>query len=268
LALFSNPKNAQENAEKSPITLEQVSQYYQKLQSSAAAIYVIGDLSEQAKLEVTQALNTISKEYRLVEATNITSQYEPDSHILEYNKKTDQNTLWQSQSAITLQPLSSVKEWISLQIWGTDLVSTLNKQSHIDFVQLAFTLSPKHPWTRWNIQYALDLTTTPDKNHKKDNSTLNANSLITDKNLPSINDKDKFNDLFDAFKEQLEKQAQSPTWWSYIATQVVHPDGQLTLETFANGYKEAVDTFTMEDYQNALTTLLKTSTYQEIQVYQ
>ena len=264
-ALFSGPKQKQNDADITKITLEQVRQYYQNMRSSVSAIYVIGDLTSQAKLNVTQALNTITQDYHLTEASSEINKYESASHIIEHNKKTNKNILWQSQSAIALQPIASVTEWISLQIWGTDLVSTLNQQTHIDFVQLAFTLSPQHPWAHWSTQYAI--TQTAEKS-TKDDLFLTAQSLVFSENVPSINDKDRFNELFDAFKEQLELQVQSPTWWSYVATQVAHSDGQLTLAQFANDYKEAVDTFTIDDYKNALIPLLKTSTYQEIQVYQ
>jgi len=77
-----------------------------------------------------------------------------------------------------------------------------------------------------------------------------------------VSNKKAFQTLLDTFKQQLEQQTLSPTWWSTIATQVTHEDGQLTLEQFTNSYQEAIDSFTIEDYQTALKHLLKPSSYQ------
>lgn len=253
------------NTDAAAVTLEQVSQYYKTMHSHASAIYVIGNLNTEAKDAIEEVLNNVSKNDQLAVASTLIEDYEPTSRTVEFNKKSASDYLWQTQSAVALKPIASVKEWISLQIWGADLVSTLNQQANMDFVQLAFTLSPQHPWSRWNIQYSAALTQDAESLNTK---MLDAKSLLTQQNMPSTQDQATFNRLFDSFKTQLEIQTQSPTWWSYMATQVTHLDGQLTLEDFVSSYKEAIDTFTQTDYQNALTDLLKTSTYQEIQVYQ
>ncbi|MEO9274571.1 insulinase family protein [Marinomonas sp. 5E14-1] len=263
--LFQDQDKQENNTDVVAVTLEQVSQYYKTIHSNASAIYVIGNLNTEAKAAIEEVLNNVSENDQLaVESTSI-EEYEPASHTVEFNKKSASNYLWQTQSAVALEPIASVKEWISLQIWGADLVSTLNKQTNMDFVQLAFTLSPKHPWARWNIQYSAALTQDAENLNTK---MLDAKSFLTQHNIPSAQNQATFNRLFDSFKTQLEIQTQSPTWWSYMATQVIHLDGQLTLEEFVNSYKKAIDTFTQTDYQNALTGLLKASTYQEIQVYQ
>ena len=242
-------------------SLKQVADYYHSLKSSAAGIFIVGDMSPQTKQTVEKAIDTISQDYQLANPSAESIQYESISSTIQQNE----GELWQTRSAIALKPVSSIKEWISLQIWGADLVSTLNQQQHIDFVQLAFTLSPQRPWAWWNIQYANQSLNQADNDA---GPFINAKSLVFVEQIPSANNSDTFDELLDNFKQQLEQQALSPTWWSYIATQVTHEDGALTVEQFAEGYKEAVDSFTIEDYQTALQNLLQPSSYQEIQVYQ
>ncbi|UTV99424.1 insulinase family protein [Marinomonas rhizomae] len=246
------------------VSLKQVTNYYQSLKSSAATIFIVGDMSPETKQNVKKAMNTISEGYQLSKTSPEAIHYESVSSTIQQNE----GDLWQTRSAIALMPVASIKEWISLQIWGADLVSTLNQQQHIDFVQLAFTLSPHRPWAWWNIQYANDLTKTINEPSDDVSRLMNAKSLVFVEQVPSVNDKNNFNKLLDNFTQQLEQQTLSPTWWSYIATQVTHEDGALTVEQFAKGYKEALDSFTIEDYQTALQRLLKPSSYQEIQVYQ
>ncbi|WP_421846936.1 insulinase family protein [Marinomonas sp.] len=261
--LFFDKADEQNNETITSVSLEHVADYYQNLKSSANAIFVVGDMSPEAKKTVEAAINTISQNYRLSNASAETIHYESISSTIQQNE----GELWQTRSAIALMPVSSIKEWISLQIWGSDLVSTLNHQ-HMDFVQLAFTLSPQHPWAWWNIQYTNNITETASEPINDTNQFIDAKSLVFVEQIPSANDKNNFNTLLDNFKEQLEQQTLSPTWWSHIATQVTHEDGPLTVEQFAQGYKEAIDSFTIEDYQTALQHLLKPSSYQEIQVYQ
>jgi len=256
-------KNKQQAGSKTPeVSLEQVSNYYQNLKTSAAAIYIVGDMSAEAKQTVQNAINSISQDYRLSNASAETILYQPLSVVIQQGK----GDLWQSRSAIALTPVSSIKEWISLQLWGTDLVSTLNQQQHIDFVQLALTLSPQRPWAWWNIQYANN--NTVNKMTNTQTPIIDAKKFIFWQQIPSTHDKTTFDTLFNTLKTQLEQKTLSPTWWSAIATQATQEDGPLTLAEFANGYQEAIDSFSIEDYQTALKHLLKPSSYQEIQVYQ
>ncbi|NVK73649.1 MAG: insulinase family protein [Oceanospirillaceae bacterium] len=262
--LFFDKTSKQNDTAKTQVSLKQVSDYYQNLKSSAATIFIVGDMAPDIKQTVQNAINTISQDYQLSKASAEAIHYESVSTTIQQNE----GELWQTRSAIALMPVSSIKEWISLQIWGADLVATLNQQQHIDFVQLAFTLSPQRPWARWNIQYADNITKRISEGSYDTSRFMNAKSLVFVEQIPSANSKETFGTLLDNFKQQLEQQTLSPTWWSYIATQVTHEDGALTVEEFANGYKEAVDSFTIEDYQTSLKHLLKPSSYQEIQVYQ
>ncbi len=262
--LFLDKNKQQDISKMANVSLEQVSNYYHSLKMSAASIFIIGEMSPDAKQTVQGAINLISQDYRLSKTSAEAILYEPLSTVIQKNE----GDLWQTRSAMALMPVSSVKEWISLQLWGADLVSTLNKQQHIDFVQLALTLSPQRPWAWWNIQYGDKVTAVSNEPSGEKNRFINAKSLIFVEQVPSVMDEKAFQTRLDTFKQQLEQQTLSPTWWSSIATQVTHEDGQLTLEQFANSYQEAMDSFSMEDYQTALKHLLKPSSYQEIQVYQ
>lgn len=263
LTLHSNSTDMQNNQAVTDLLLPQVTSFYQNLQRSAGTIFIVGNLSIEAKQTIETALNTITQNYQLAPSVVELDQNTQANSIV---RATEGDNLWQTKSRLALMPISSIKEWLSLQIWGADLVSTLNKQAHIDFVQLVLTLSQHQPWVRWDIQYTNHLIKNPKSGHS--NTTMNAISFTSIEKVPSASNKEAFEQLFDTFKEQLEQQTQSPTWWSHIATQVTHEDGQLTLEEFISSYKDAVDTFTINDHQVALKHLLKPSSYREIQVYQ
>jgi hypothetical protein len=260
--LFSTTTSKQNSPTIADLSLPQISSFYKDLQTFAGTIFVVGDLSAEAKQTVEQALNVISQNFQLVQPVAKSDQNVKNSAIV---REVEGQDLWQTQSAIALTPISSIQEWLSLQIWGADLVSTLNKQENINFVQVAMTLS-QQPWVSWNIQYANHLIEKVQSDGSK--NRMDAISFTSTDKVPSVNDEEAFELLFDSFKTQLEQQVQSPTWWSYIATQVTHENSELTIKEFVNGYKEAVDTFTINDYQVALKHLLMPSSYQEIQVYQ
>ena len=263
-ALFFDSAAEQISRNRTPASLERIIDYYQSLKNAAVAIYIVGDLTLEAQKSLQTALNEISRDFQIAKNPAEQIQHEPLSTIIQQN----QGELWQTRSAIALKPVATIKEWISLQIWGADLVATLNQQQHIDFVQLALTLSPTNPWAWWSIQYSNNPIIAPTVSNEEMDQLIDAKSLVFTEQVPSIKSEKRFQTLLDTFKTQLETQALSPTWWSYIATQITHVDSQLTLEQFANNYQEAVDSFSAEDYQVALTQLLISSSYQEIQVYQ
>ncbi len=268
--LFTN-KNL--DTKHASITLNKVIEHHQSLLSSLSTIYIFGGLPEQAKPAIDAMLNAVSQHSITKEQPDEPTENQLSTRHISSNlannttldtNQTPPSILWQSRSAVALSPLTSVQDWMTLQIWGSDLVSTLNKQTHIDFTQLALTLPSKQPWAGWNIQYATHLVPQETEQEEK----LTAESFVFADNLPSIKDKKRFETLFDTLVEQLEQQALSPTWWSYIATQVTQENSPLSLEDFAKSYKEAVDTFSLESYQTALNRLLLPSSYQEFQVYQ
>jgi hypothetical protein len=261
--LFFDKTHPQDETNTSTISLTQVADYYQSLKFSATAIYIVGDIPPTSKPLIQNAIDTISQDYRLATTSTNITQYAPLSTTIQQNE----GELWQTRSAIALAPIMSVKDWISLQIWGTDLVTTLNQQPHINFVQLELTLSPQRPWAWWNIQYGNDLTKASSETIDQAKRFINAKSLVFIEQVPSANESKTFHSLLDQFKQQLEQQTLSPTWWSDIATKVTDKNGPLTLEEFADHYQDAVDNFTIEEYQSALKNLLKPSSYQEIQAY-
>ncbi|MBJ7536498.1 insulinase family protein [Marinomonas transparens] len=258
-SLFTNNNTQQSTA----LSVAQVQAYYHSLKAHSAAIFIIGPMNQDIQKTVKGMIDKISEDFQPSTQTNKVASHEAASATTKQGK----GSLWQTRNAIALTPLTNVKDWISLQLWGTDLVQSLNKQEDVDFTQLNLTLSQQHPWAWWNIQHSNALLV-EQASTKNSNKTLKAKDLISVEQLPSANNKDTFNALLDTFKKQLEQQTLSPTWWSYIATQVTYKDGPLTLQNFADGYKEAIDTYTQDDYKTAIQRLLKVSSYQEIQVYQ
>ncbi|TYL49198.1 insulinase family protein [Marinomonas sp. IMCC 4694] len=265
--LFAPSAIDQNTHTKSNHSLVQVKSHYFALKHAASAIIIVGDLSDDSKQALQTALNLISQDYRLAEATRKPTIHSTGTAIAHSETPHHKGNLWQSRSAIALAPITSVEDWVSLQLWGADLVSTLNQQTHIDFVQLALTLSPQQPWASWSIQYSA-LLPVDSQSSNSDAPVINAPDLALFDRLPSLNDKANFEELFDTFKRQIEQQTLSPTWWSDIAAKVTHENSKLTLETFAADYQNAIDSFTQEKYQNALQRLLIPSSYQEIQIHQ
>ncbi|BFM50242.1 hypothetical protein THO17_24050 [Marinomonas sp. THO17] len=243
-------------------SLSEVKNYYQNMTQSVSAIYLTGDLSDRSKALVEAALNAITENFS-------PNTMENDIQITSVSTVIQRHhgELWQTRSAVALTPLSNVTQWLSLQIWGADLVNKLNNEEKINFVQLNLTLAPQHPWVGWNVQYHLNDTLdarTPSTGAPQ----LSLKSFVFAEQIPSSNDKDGFNALREQLLQQIEQNAQSPTWWAQIASQVSHQNTELTLEKFANNYREAVDNFNFQAYQEALKELFNAQTYQEIQVYQ
>lgn len=269
--LFYN-KESSEMASDKPVkmTAEQLAKYYQTLQNQVSGIYIVGYMDKETQTLLKKSLDDLSQVFKV--SSSHQDSLIPETQSLTIRENNGEQ-IWQTQSAIALSPLNSTQEWISLRLWGTDLVQTLNQQDYVDFVQLTLTLSPQHPWAWWSIQHKNkslletpnSITTTLSESATQD---LPPKAFIFVEQVPSANNSKAFNMLFDHFRKQLATQVLSPTWWSNIATQVTSPDSQLTLTQFANSYNKAVDTYTQDDYRNALIRLLKTSSYQEIQVLQ
>lgn len=250
------------------ISLTDVKEYYQKMTQSVATIYLVGDMSEQSQNIVKAGLNAITEQFSPAFAAEQSHSESIELASLSALIQQNQGILWQTRSALALPPVSTVQQWLSLQIWGADLVDSLNAQERIDFVQLDLALSPHHPWVWWNVQYSPANQHADVSNISTGEPDISLKSFVFVEQVPSIKDKKRFEQLLESLIIQLEENTLSPTWWSVIAGQFTHQDSELTLETFAQGYKEAVDNFRYEDYQAALKQLINAQTYQEIQVYQ
>ena len=241
------------------ITLAAISNNYKQLTHQTTAIFVIGNMTKQTQKAIKASLNHLSQKLAL--ATNDT-----DSIINTKSTSTSQHgqgaTLIETQSAIAITPLSSVKQWLSLQVWGTDMVNTFNSQNDVNEAQLYLTLSAEHPWARWIIHYT---NKTPRKKTPA-NVRMTARSFIDNTQIPSIHDKKRFTLLLKSVKNQLAQSTLNPSWWSNLATTTTQENSTLTLAQFAKTYQNAIDTFNQDDYKAALNSLFITSSYQEIQV--
>ncbi|MBR7889628.1 insulinase family protein [Marinomonas sp. A79] len=251
-----------------PLSLEQINRYYQTLKHSASAIYVVGHLSDEAKSALDDTLNKLTRDYRLA-TTDAGNTIEHVSAVIRKGT----GTLYQTHSALAFTPITSIQDWISLQIWGVDLMSALNKSPSVEFVQLALTLSPKRPWAQLHIQHKQAFTDPlpPEENgeiNAKVMPFIEAKQFVFAHQVPSANDDTLFQTHFSTFKDHLEQQILSPSWWATLATQVTHEDGLLPLQQFTQDYKNAIESFTIEDYRTALQQRLLSSSYQEIQIYQ
>lgn len=244
----------------SPIDLSQVSEYYQTMKQNLVAISVVGALNESSLAQLKSHLDTITQTFQRAVPTPQTRHWQTST-----TQKRGTGELWQTSSALALQPLRSTQDWVSLQLWGGDLVKQLNQQNNMDFVQLNLSLTPNYPWAWWSIQYQQALLVAE---QQAPASEFKADSFVQLEKIPSVNDQAYFNALFDTFKEQLSAQAMSPTWWNHIATQVVQPYGPFDLQSFAEQLPDTMDNLTRSTYKERLESLFVPSSYQEIQVYQ
>ncbi|MEO9654271.1 insulinase family protein [Marinomonas sp.] len=242
------------------ISLSQVHDYYQTLKQNLVAISVVGPLGDHALTQIQNHLNQITQGFQLPEAS-----YQSVALQEHHTEQLGNGQLWQTNSALALQPLSSTQDWVSLQLWGGDLVRQFNQEPSMNFVQLNLSLTPQQPWAWWNIQYRQAVLVSDEETTAGE---LNAASFVQLENLPSVNDQTKFNELFDTFKQQVTSQALSPTWWNHIATQVVQPQGPFDLQAFADQLPDTIDNLTRGNYKERLESLFAPSSYQEIQVYQ
>jgi len=239
---------------KMQVTQEQVADYYQQLTQHVSRITLVGNMSQATKQAVNASLNRITKHFRHPPSLSpLSFKVNPHSHLL--SKEEAQQGL--TQQGIALRPLRSVQDWISLQLWGANVIDTLNKQSTTQYAQLNFILSPRLPWAWWRVQHSQETKTLP-LAHMKD--------AINTETLPSVTENKHFNALFTSFQQQLNKQSHSPDWWIKMATEVTPPNSPLTPSDFAKHYQNAIDTFTQKNYQEALKYLFITSSYQENQV--
>lgn len=250
---------SKKNTPPATITLDAVNQYYASLQQNTAAIFIIGNMTEPTKTAIKTTLDTLSKHFLL---TTNHSETAPDRQINNTTRPSLNTSLIKPQ-IIALTPLSSVKEWISLQIWATDLVNTLNNQTSIDDTKLNLTLSAKHPWAQWKIQYADQQQSVNKNTHSMADITIK--NFTDPSKIPSVNDKKRFTLLLANVKKQLKQNALDPSWWSKLAATSTQEGSRLTLEQFAKHYQGAINTFNQDDYKAALKTLFITSSYQEIQ---
>ncbi|GAB3486579.1 hypothetical protein GCM10027340_24180 [Marinomonas epiphytica] len=255
-ALFNDPPFTIHDA----VSLEQIQKAYQQLQSHLSHIVLVGYLPADIESDIKLKLNALSRHFSLPVAD------QADSALAARKvQKHGTGELWQSHSALAITPIQKVEDWISLQLWGGDLVQQLNQQDTISFTQLNLALAAKQPWVWWNIQYQPPVLVAQDSTEQHN---LNAESFAKTDSIPSANQQERFNALFSSFKEQLEGQALTPAWWSQIATQVIALNATFDLNAFAQSYKNSIDEFNREAYQSSLAELLQGSNYQEIQVYQ
>ena len=237
-----------------------MSEYYQTLKQNLVAISLVGPLDDHALSQIQNHLNKITQGFQLPE-----TPFQPLALKARHTEQVGNGQLWQTSSALALQPLNSTQDWVSLQLWGGDLVRQFTQEPSMNFVQLNLSLTPQQPWAWWNIQYQQAVLVSDEEAVAGE---FDAASFVQLENLPSANDQTKFNELFDTFKQQVTSQALSPTWWNHIATQVVQPQGPFDLQTFADQLPDTIDNLTRGTYKERLESLLVPSSYQEIQVYQ
>lgn len=261
--LFKDKHAARQPLQAASISINDIRKHYQTLTQHTAAFVIVGDMSKETQASIKTSLNSLSANWK-------EAKPEPSSLTIATNNAPEKPTkavnLIETRSMMALHPLSSVQQWLSLQIWGADLVDTMSHQTNIGYVRLNLTLSAQHPWARWRVQHTHDILV--DSAKTGTTNMAPTQPFIDVAQLPSVQQKKRFEQLFSNLKNQLKQKAIDPSWWSNMAATTVQPNSQLTLEQFAKSYQNAIDTFNQDAYSAALKQLFIASSYQEIRVHQ
>ena len=250
-----------------PVTLQSVSGYYQQLIQHTSAIFIVGEMTKQTQQAIKTTLDKLSEHFSPTPnntANSSTIRLQPTRSKVA-TQQPHITPPKETQSMLALTPLSSVKQWLSLQIWGADVIDTLSHQGSLGYVRLNLTLSGQHPWVYWRAQHTQPVLATPLES--QNSKAIRPRSMINSATIPSLQDNARFNALLEQLKTQLAQRTLSPSWWSHLAASATQENSKLTLAQFASHYQNAIDTFNQDDYKSALNQLFIPSSYQEIQVY-
>lgn len=233
--------------------LEQLSQHFAVLKQQVSHIMITGALNDASQLQLAQGIEQITQSMRPA------SDRVPQTLASQpARSELGNQPLKAMYGAIGLTPLTSVEDWLTLQIWAKDSLETQKQQFNSQTGQWQLHLAPPQAFVTWQLQIpqALLQNTSPE--------TPPQSSWIAAKSLPSYQDKAAFSNLKQQLLEQLKHLSQNPSWWRAIGSSVALPQAPLSLEDFAKRYSDAANSFTMEQYQQRIDQLLIPSSRQEV----
>ena len=235
------------------LSIAQVSQHFASLKQQVSHIMIAGALDDVAQQQLAQGLQQITQ--------SMQPSSGPLAHILATQPATSTlgaETLKAMYGAIGLHPLTSVEDWLALQIWAKDSLEAQKQQLHSQTGQWQLHLAPPQAFVTWQLQIPQAVLQNAATETQSQTSWVAANSL------PSYQDNAAFSNLKQQLLTQLESLSQNPSWWRAIGSSVALPKAPLSLEDFAKRYSDAANSFTMEQYQQRIDQLLIPSSRQEV----
>lgn len=246
---FSEPQRSLELAD--------INRYFTHLKAHTSHILIVGAMDQDAQKLLADALSSIGTSLKHDETQNPWKlATTPATSTLGSGE------LSALYGAVGMQPLQSVNDWLAQQIWARDMLQTQKQTLGSQIAQWELHLGKALAYANWQLEV-------PTRVFQNDTSTqAEESSWHTPETLPSYTDKAHFTALKAQLLAQLETLTQNPSWWAIMGTRVALPDGRLSLETFAEDYSDAANSFTIEQYQQHLSALLIPSSRQEVQVKQ
>lgn len=235
------------------LSVAQVSQHFATLKQRVSHIMITGALDNAAQQQLAQGLQQITQ--AMLPATNQTT---PTMSSQPAMSELGSENLKAMYGAIGLNPLTSVEDWLALQIWAKDSLEAQKQALRSQTGQWQLHLAPPQAFVTWQLQIPQALL------QNAATETSSQSSWIEVNTLPSYQDKKAFMDLKQQLLSQLKSLSQNPSWWRAIGSSVALPKAPLSLEDFAKRYSDAANSFTMAQYQQRIEHLLIKPSRQEV----
>ncbi|MBJ7551102.1 hypothetical protein [Marinomonas ostreistagni] len=232
-----------------------LSQHLQTIKQAVSHITLAGTLNDTSKAQLKSALNRLTAHMALkAPPSNWESSVQSSVSIL------GQQELQAFYGAMTITPLLSVTDWLALQILAKDSLDRQKQALNSTVGQWQLHLSPWQPYVTWQLQAPQSVLASASQSSDPESS------WVVPSSLPSYQNADAFIELKQQLLAQLSQLSQNPTWWAAIGSRVAYPNSALDLESFAEHYSDAANSFTMSQYQAAIDRLLIISSRQEVLV--
>lgn len=235
------------------ITLADLNQHLDHLKQHLTQIVITGDLTANALASTQQGLDLLTQ----------TMQHHDLDHPWRLASAPAVSSLGHGElnaiyGAVGLQPLSSVTDWLTLQIWAHDMLQWQKSTFNSQVGQWQLFLVSSTPYAQWQIQI-------PKSVHQDPGQQAIPDSWLPFQSLPSYQDPTHFKTLKQTLLTQLERLSQNPGWWAQVGSRIARPGSSLTLSDFARDYSEAANSFTIKAYREHLSALVIPSSRQEVQ---
>lgn len=249
------PHHTIAHQDQAPIELAQIQRYLDHLKQHVSHIVIAGAMDQAAQAALQSGLN------QMTASMSATGEQPPiafaEQPALTTLRDGELNAMY---GGIALKPLSSVEDWLALQIWARDLLDQQKQRFNSNVVQWQLQLSGPSPFATWQIQVPSQVLQEPR------HSTPPQRAWLAPNELPSYRESDAFKALKQPLLERLKRLSQTPQWWRQMGSQVTTPEGAFSLRQFAEDYSTAANSFTIEQYQQRIDDLLRPTSLQEVQV--
>ncbi|WP_417506802.1 hypothetical protein [Marinomonas gallaica] len=235
------------------ITVKQLAQHFGFIKQQVSHIVITGALNDNTIEPLQQGLNALTQSMQQGSA-NSDRQLATAASSSEIGDQ----SLSAVYGALGIAPITSVTDWLTLQVWAKDSLQAQKKRFNSQTGQWQLHLESPQAFVNWQIE-------TPQSVLLADPASSQSHtSWIAPDQLPSYQEQAAFNALKDQLLQQLPALSQNPDWWRAIATSVAMPKSPLSLNDFAQHYSEAANSFTIEQYRQHLEQLLIPSSRQEV----